>query len=76
MKIVGKQYGDHTCGLSDVRYGRWRTTYCGSDLEWLPVGTVIQCECGKTWVGGHIAGLMTTVWRKEGFFERLRRQSK
>jgi len=44
-----------------------------------PVGTVWQCECGQTWVSGgspavNMPGVCT--WRREGRWERRRRERK
>jgi hypothetical protein len=42
-----------------------------------PRGTVVQCECGRTWVSegspaAHMPGFCT--FRREGWFERRRRE--
>jgi hypothetical protein len=45
-----------------------------------PEGTVVQCECGRTWVSytapvrSHGWIWVTPIWRRETWFEQLKRR--
>lgn len=66
---------------SDLRRMGW-TTYMASVGQNDPPGTIRRCECGKTWVGyrqRYVEGMrgmhiVSTQWRREGWFARWRRE--
>lgn len=61
----------HSCG-PNTRSGVWWDER--GPLYDAP-GTVRQCECGRTWVAERrTPGLAVPTWRREGRFERWRRE--
>lgn len=82
MKIVGRKEQPHECqGI-----GRYAGRYLGhrvfhstfNEISWLPAGTVVECECGKTWIALYITGTgsMTAYYRREKRRERRKREDK
>lgn len=67
----------HVCdGLSGKGNGYWWYPTIDSSVPGYHAspGDVRQCECGRTWVAGEQPGLMLAIWRREGRFERWRRE--
>lgn len=59
----------HRCTFVGASVGRgwWLQRY---ELRRYPEGTVRACpECGATWVAGSVAGVVPSLWRREGRLE-------
>lgn len=82
-RIVGRIPPEHNCtpGWEPIEPKTVRDQFgdvigtVSTQTRWCAVGTIVECECGKTWVK---VSHNTDQWRREGRFEkwlRLRREA-